>query len=182
VTKVTVSRLLVLLAVSLAACSRTVSTGSPSEPRVLLPPPPWSAPALRWNEVPAAYQAEWQKAANRRSCAAIAPRSLGEGTGARPRAATFSGGWAVAYDTPAIRSAFGVAGTGSKASDPAYSDWPFVRRWADGSSAEYGPEGGSGDNQLAYLRIVGQDCLYNVWSRLGREHLELLLDQLRFIQ
>ena len=87
----------------------------------------------------------------------------------------------MAYDQPDLRSAFGVAGTGSGAAEPSYDDWPFARRWADGSSAGYGPEGGSGPNQLAYLRIAGQGCLYNVWSRVGREHLERLLEQLRFV-
>jgi hypothetical protein len=173
--------LIVLLLTSIAACTRAAPPALPN-PKTTPPAAPWTGRALEWDEVPAAYRAEWFKAANRRTCAAIAPESLAEGTGATPRAATFSGGWAVAYDTRIVRSAFGVAGTGSKASDPAYSDWPYVRRWADGSSAEYGPEGGSGDNQLAYLRIAGQECLYNVWSRLGRAHLERLLDQLRFVE
>ena len=173
--------LAILLVTSIAGCTRAPSPALPN-PETTLPRAPWAEPSLRWGEVPAAYRTEWQKASNRRTCVAIAPRSLGEAARATPRAATFSGGWAVAYDTPAVRSAFGVAGTGSKASDPAYSDWPYVRRWADGSSAEYGPEGGSGNNQLAYLRIAGQECLYNVWSRLGRAHLEQLLDQLRFVE
>ncbi|HEY5610921.1 MAG TPA: hypothetical protein VIL97_06930 [Thermoanaerobaculia bacterium] len=34
----------------------------------------------------------------------------------------------------------------------------------------------------AYLRIAGQQCLYNLWSRLGRDHLELLLDELRLVR
>jgi hypothetical protein len=173
---------LLAVATSIAACARAGSGDPSTEPRAPLSPAPWTAPSLRWSQLPASYRTEWQKAANRRTCAAIAPNSLGEGAAATARAATFSGGWAVAYDTPATRSAFGVAGTGSKASDPAYRDWPFVRRWADGSSAEYGPEGGSGDNQLAYLRIAGQECLYNVWSRLGRRHLEHLLDHMRFVE
>ncbi len=54
-------------------------------------------------------------------------------------------------------------------------------RVADGSSAGYGPEGGTGPSDLAYLRIQGQECLYNVWSRLGRAHLEHLLESLRFV-
>ena len=181
-TKLTGRILFVALATSIAACTRTVSSAGSNEPPTTRPSAPWSASALRWSDVPAVYRTEWQKAANRSTCAAIAPRALGKGGSASPRAATFSGGWAVAYDVPGVRSAFGVAGTAAKAADPAYSDWPFVRRWADGSSAEYGPEGGTGDNQLAYLRIVGQECLYNVWSRLGRDHLEYLLDQLRFLQ
>ena len=79
------------------------------------------------------------------------------------------------------RCAFGVAGTGASAAGPSYDAWPHERTWADGSSAGYGPEGGTGPNQLAYLRVQGQECLYNVWSRLGTEHLEHLLGQLRFV-
>lgn len=145
------------------------------------PRAPWTGPRLKAGEVPAVYLAEWRKAENRAGCAPIAPAALGAGAGATPRAASFSGGWGVAYDLPGRRSAFGVAGTGALAADSSYSAWPFHLDWADGGTAGYGPEGGTGPNQLAYLRIPGQACLYNVWSRLGREHLELLLSQLRFI-
>jgi hypothetical protein len=55
------------------------------------------------------------------------------------------------------------------------------RVFADGSRVGYGPEGGTGPNWLAYVRIPGQDCLYNVWSRQGRAQLEQLLAQLRFV-
>ncbi|HEU0301865.1 MAG TPA: hypothetical protein VFR37_20590 [Longimicrobium sp.] len=164
---------------------------APSPPPTPQPPPPPAAPSLPaapWSgerlaaaAVPEAYVTEWRKAENRSACALIAPASLGEGEGARPRSATFSGGWAVAYDRSGLRSAFGIAGTGSRASDLAYDAWPHRRAWADGSSAGYGPEGGTGPNELAYLRIAGQDCLYNVWSRLGRAHLERLLESLRFV-
>jgi hypothetical protein len=114
-------------------------------------------------------------------CAPLAPSSFGEGAGAAARRANFGGGWGVAYDLPELRSAFGVAGTGARAADPSYAEWPHARVWRDGSRAEYGPEGGSGPNQLAYLRVSGQGCLYNVWSRLGRGHLEHLLEHLRFV-
>lgn len=150
------------------------------------PPPriaPWREEPLPGGAVPAVYTQEWQKAENRDTCAIIAPRSLGpEGAGATPRAANFSGGWAVAYDLPNLRSAFGIAGAGVKADDPSYNKWPYVQQWDDGSKAEYGPEGGEGPKQLAYVKIQGQDCLYNVWSALGREHLELLLRELRFVR
>ena len=92
-----------------------------------------------------------------------------------------AGGWAVAYDRPDLRGAFGIAGSGTTAEGATYA-WPDTLRWADGSSAGYGPEGGTGPNQLAYLRIAGQGCLYNVWSRLGRAHLERLLAELRFVE
>jgi hypothetical protein len=124
----------------------------------------------------------WRTAENREHCALIAPAALGEGTGATPRAATFSGGWGVAYDRPGLRSAFGVAGTGATAeSEGAEYEWPNRRAWSDGSRVGYGPEGGTGPNQLAYLRIAGQGCLYNIWSALGVAHLEYLLGQLRFV-
>jgi hypothetical protein len=157
-------------------------------PAPISPPPapaaaaaPWSGERLAAGAVPAVYVAEWRKAENRATCGLIALASLGEGGGATSRAATFSGGWAVAYDRSGLRSAFGVAGTGSRAAEPSYDAWPHRRAWADGSSAGYGPEGGTGPSQLAYLRIAGQDCLYNVWSRLGRAHLEHLLENLRFV-
>jgi hypothetical protein len=74
-----------------------------------------------------------------------------------------------------------VAGAGSSAGDSTY-EWPDNIHWSDGSSVTYGPEGGTGPNQLGYLRIAGQGCLYNIWSRLGRDHLEYLLGQLRFVE
>ena len=155
-----------------AACATTT----------LPPHAPWRNPPLAASEIPAVYVEQWQKAENKDTCALIAPHSIGEaGAGATPRAAHFAGGWAVAYDLPNLRSAFGIAGAGVKAGDPTYNKWPYVYDWGDGSKVEYGPEGGQGPNQLAYLRIQGQDCLYNVWSRLGRAHLELLLRELRLV-
>ena len=145
-------------------------------------PPPWRSAPLRATDVPAVYAEQWRRAENRTTCAILAPGNLGEaGAGATPRAATFSGGWGVAYDLPNVRSAFGIAGAGVRVDSPSYADWPHTREWFDGSRAEYGPEGGTGPNQLAYVKVQGQDCLYNVWSRLGREHLEYLIGQLRFV-
>lgn len=166
-------------ALTFAACATAPATpNAPAKPAA----PPWSKPTLGRTAVPAVYLEQWNRAANRATCAVVAPASLGAGADATPRAATFSGGWAVAYDTPGLRSAFGVAGTGSRATDETYAGWTNHRQWSDGSRADYGPEGGTGPNQLAYLRIAGEGCLYNVWSRLGREHLELLLSELRRVQ
>ena len=168
-------RLLLLLL--LTACTSTSNDGP--LPRNA----PWRAEPLARASVPEVYSVQWQKAENRATCALIAPRTLGSaGADATPRAANFSGGWAVAYDLPNLRSAFGVAGAGVKAGDPSYDKWPYAYEWGDGSTVEYGPEGGEGPNQLAYLRIEGQDCLYNIWSRLGRDHLELLLRELRMVE
>lgn len=182
-----VRSLVPVVLLSTLACASARAPAIPPSPEAPPPasvpapqPAPWQQPSVRASDVPAVYASEWRKAQNRETCALIAPvKVMG---GATARAATFSGGWAVAYDTPSQRSAFGVAGTGSNASDPAYDEWPHHITWADGSSAGYGPEGGTGPNQLAYLRIAGQGCLYNVWSRLGIAHLETLLDGLRFVR
>ena len=147
-------------------------------------PAPWSGPALAPSDVPDIYLTVWRSAENRGRCALLASARLDPGLESRatPRAATFSGGWAVAYDLPGERSAFGLAGTGSDAwAGDVYDEWPEKRLLEDGSRVGYGPEGGTGPNWLAYLRIPGQQCLYNVWSRRGRAHLEELLGQLRFV-
>jgi hypothetical protein len=121
----------------------------------------------------------------------------------RTRRAYFGGGWGVAIDLPGLRSAYGVAGAGLLPDDGATlarqreelaRQWPYVRELPNlrrRALAGYGVEGarsltaGEGDgrglNLLAYVRVPGQRCLYNVWSRLGRRHLELLLDGLRLV-
>jgi hypothetical protein len=129
------------------------------------------------------YRDVWRAARNRQRCALLAPAPLPSmDANATARAATFSGGWAVAYDHPDQRSAFGIAGTATNANESGiYDKWPHRITWSDSSSAEYGLEGGTGPNWLAYVRARGQECLYNVWSRRGREHLEELLGSLRFV-
>jgi len=164
---------------SVLACATSVAREPPLAQESAAP---WSAARLSSADIPAVYRNEWQRAENRRSCALLAPASLGKGADATPRAATFSGGWAVAYDRGSLRSAFGIAGSGGTPDSTTFDDWPHKIRWADGSSAGYGPEGGTGPNDLAYLRVAGQHCLYNVWSRLGIAHLEYLLSQLRFVE
>lgn len=175
------------------ACASLILTGCASSPRgdssgqtappSTLTPAPWSATSLRASEVRSVYVDVWRRAENRDRCALLAPARLPSGSAdATPRAATFSGGWAVAYDAPDLRSAFGLAGTGTSAWSPnIYDQWPNRIVWADSSRADYGLEGGTGPNWLAYVRIPGQECLYNVWSRRGRTHLEELLGALRFV-
>lgn len=145
---------------------------------------------------------EWARADNRDSCAPMGFVAAGGGAGTARRA-TFSGGWAVAFDRPGLRSAYGIAGTGLLPQDEAppaeqrrrlRSQWPYFTA-LDGvpppAFAGYGVEGaspyppgnesGNGLNSLAYVRIGGQRCTYNVWSRLGRAHLEVLLNSLRLV-
>ncbi len=161
-------------------------------------PAPWSKPPLNASEVPWVFLNEWRQVGNRGStCAAIASTNLGEGQGAKPRPANFgAGAWAIAYDRPGLpgrnpdgsfcancgRGAFGIAGTSSYTDQSRYQGWTLHREWADGSRADYGLTGGDSLPYLAYLEISGQRCLYNIWSFLGREHLEYLLAHLRFIK
>ncbi|MCW1382926.1 hypothetical protein OLX02_08825 [Novosphingobium sp. KCTC 2891] len=144
-------------------------------------------------------RAQWRKAENRARCA---PLHFTDTAGAdgTPRPARFSGGWAVAWDQPGRRSAFGLAGTSLLPMDdkPASEhrarlagQWPLFRdleQLPRPAFAGYGIEGaqpypagnpdGHGLNSLAYVRVGGQTCTYNVWSRLGRAHLESLLENL----
>ena len=184
-----IRRLAAALALAVGAACTGQPHGMPAPAAAPIPSPnagpvpaPWSGPRLAASRVPPVYQQVWSAAENRATCALVAPASLGAGAGAAPRAATFSGGWSVAYDTPDTRSAFGIAGTGSLPSSDTYDGWPNRVQYTDGSWARYGPEGGTGPNQLAYVRIATQGCLYNVWSRLGVAHLEHLLAALRFVE
>lgn len=184
-----------LLSLLLAGCGSGGAPPSPSEPappptpeepeEPPLPPAPWSAGSLDASSVPPAYVEAWQGAENRDRCALLAfdPGRLGEvGADAEARTAQFGGGWGVAYDLSGQRSAFGIAGTGVEPGPDTYDDWPYQRAWQDGSRVGYGPEGGRGPNILGYLQVAGQPCLYNVWSRLGKTHLESLMDGLRFVE
>jgi hypothetical protein len=143
---------------------------------------PWSASKLELNAVPNVYITEWKKAENRDKCALLVIDGLSNSSEFKSRRAYFGGGWAVAYDSAKERSAFGIAGSGTDADspEPAYR-FPLTRRWADGSIANYGLQGGVGPDYLAYLQVAGQKCSYNVWSKRGRAHLESLFDRLRFI-
>ena len=135
---------------------------------------------LRASQASPVTMQEWKKAANRKSCAPLALTGLTDG--ATARRASFSGGWGVAYDLPGERSAYGIAGTGVNADPFRPGVLPLEISWQDGSKAYYGLEGGRGPGYLAYLRVPGQRCLYNVWSNLGQEHLEGLLLHLRLVQ
>lgn len=148
-------------------------------------------------------RAEWAKANNGADCDPLALAQDGDASGT-PRRAEFTGGWAVAFDQPDLRSAYGFAGTDvplDSVPDRAalYRQWPTLidlgpanSRLPEGSYAGYGLEGaaplpfdrpgGEGMHNAAYLRVAGQACLYNVWSRISRAHLETLLANLAVIE
>lgn len=205
--------LLAVPLLSLAACgtepsaetpetSATTSTPTPSGP---VSPPPHLAPDDPPPPPPqplaaALVRAEWAKSRDRELCGPLAFISDGGAT-AKARRADFSGGWGVAFDTPQLRSAYGLAGPGVIPGDEAPpsaqaerlgAQWPHFTTLADlpaPAFAGYGIEGaqpyppdnadGRGLNSVAYVRVGGERCTYNVWSRLGRAHLEVLLGSLR---
>jgi serine/threonine-protein kinase len=157
-------------------------------------PPPWSAPPLPAKSVPAVYLAQWRKAENRATCPPLVPTDLGAAAGAQPRAATFYGGWAVAYDKKGLpgrapsgydcatcgRSVFGVAGAGVEKGGAN----PFGKhvRWSDGSELDYGLEGGTGPGYLGFLARSDAGCLYNIWSAIGEDHLLQVIAGLRRVE
>lgn len=178
----------------------------PPQPNVTQPARDSTAPPPLLGE--AIARAEWAKAANRTDCAPLALASDGGGVAidAVPRRANFSSGWGVSFDVPGVRSAFGFAGSGLLPEDRAdfalqvdalARQWPYVKRWEAGdnlpagSAAGYGVIGaapypatnpaGHRLHSLAYLRIPGQACQYNVWSRISRVHLETILGLLRVV-
>lgn len=162
------------------------------------PPARWAAGTPLIGEGVA--RSQWDMAENRAQCAPLALASDG-GVRGKARPASFGGGWAVAFDLPGVRSAYGFAGTGLLPQDDQPASWQrdrLTRQWPQmrdlaalpaPSFAGYGVVGAQpypADNvagkrlhSLAYLRVGGQRCTYNVWSRISRAHLETLLDNLR---
>lgn len=171
------------LALQLPACASAPADVNPP-PAPASPVAPWNGGALERGTVAPVYFSEWSAADNRASCGILAPASLTDAErGASVRRAQFGGGWGVAYDLPGERSAFGIAGTGVRARESGtYRDWPHQIHYTDGSWAGYGLEGGTGTKWLAYIEIASQGCLYNVWSQLGRSHLESLISRLRLVR
>lgn len=196
------------------AASTNTPPGSPGDPAASSSPQPSTPPADHVDPAtamlaivpdPAAVALtlhEWRLSKNPKRCGPLAFKRTGDQS-ARVRRADFSGGWGVAYDTPTIRSAYGVAGPGVIGTDrfgPAQQRARLARQWPLLSELEqfprpsfagYGVEGasaypkdnpdGRGLNSVAYVRVRGQTCTYNVWSRLGRAHLEFLLENIVLI-
>jgi hypothetical protein len=170
---------------------------------------PWSAEPLPAEAVPTVARETWAAAENAAECALLFPAdpaALAGGAVLHDR--YFGGGWGLAWDLPSGlgrwepggeycancgREAFGVAGTGGDWTGQEDQIWPHRLQWTYGaepgpvySHAGYGYEGltagEAGEPVLAYLFIDHQDCLYNVWSFLGEEHLLTLIEQLRFVE
>lgn len=161
-----------------------------------LPEAPWSEAPLTRREVPAPLLAAWERADNRDVCAPMAPRSFGAASGARARTSELEGGWAVEFDRRGLpglgrdgaacptcgRGVFGIAGTSlapeALAGDHAAGPAPSFR---DGSHAEVEVSEGE-PVAAATIVVAGGSCVYQVWSFLGREHVEELVRELRRVE
>ncbi|MDB4967091.1 MAG: hypothetical protein JWN44_2780 [Myxococcales bacterium] len=182
---IVVSCILVAVAVAGAVARGDVAT-----------PPAARLEHLDGARVPAVLIKEWRKAENKNRCAPVWFDDLGDANGGRVRATYFSGGWGVVVDKSGLpgrgqgtggcpscgRAVVGMAGAGVIGSESDTARWPLHKTWPSGMRAGYGLEGFTmGPDWLAYVLIPGQSCLYNVWSYVGREHLEHLLDHLRIV-
>lgn len=195
-----------LLVLLLAACDAGIgSVASVPAPSTEAQPTPSTEkdPPRPWIGERTAIS-RWAVAENKAKCAPLALVDDGGAKGAE-RPAEFAGGWAVAFDQTGLRSAYGFAGVGLLDGDEQPLDehrrrlaaqWPHMialdRNLPTGSFAGYGLVGaqpysdgnpdGRGEESLAYLRIAGETCMYNVWSRLGRAHLLTVLNGLRVLR
>jgi hypothetical protein len=164
------------------------------------PTAPAEEPVAPWNAnapiaAPQVILDEWSKAENRQTCAPMTIAAFGDrARNAKPRRANFSGGWGVAWDAAGLpgrdpsgahcetcgRGVFGIAGAGvTVGTDEDNVGFPYRIEYAGKNWAGYALEGGSGPNWLAQLRVDDQQCLYYVWSFLGREHVEELIRNVR---
>lgn len=177
-----------------AALGEPTTTTSPTEPETASDggTPPWASPPLD-DSVP--HEAGG-------TCPPMSFANLGDGAGATSRKLVHNIG--VAWDKPGSpgqdpdgspsatsgRSTFGLLAFPRKA-EPLQS-WAFRIEWDDGSAAGYGYEGETDPRNdpnplkttkwLAQLNVEGHNCSFNVWSHLGRKHLEHLLSSLRYVR
>lgn len=145
---------------------------------------------------------QWHDATNWQDCAPITFTSDGGDPG-KAHPVKSAGGWAVAFDRPAMPNAYGIAGPALAKADRddaetqvnrLMNQWPYfldLPNLPDSAFAGYGLAGGAtypaanpdgkGLRSVAMVRIGGQECTYRVWSLLGRKHLEALLRSLRML-
>ena len=143
---------------------------------------PWvkNAASNQFNPV---YSQQWRKADNRKNCALLVlPRNASAHLpNAKSRPAPFSGGWAIAYDTPKQRSAYGVANAGTTSKRDLYEGWAYRKNYADGSYVTLGREGNNPQGKMLAYLVLNNGCFYNIWSQLSSEHLQKIIGQLRYV-
>lgn len=181
---------------TLVASAAPEATEAPAIDLGTLPAAPWEDAPIGAREAPAPLLRAWDRAENREWCAPIAPRSLGAAAeGARARAGALEGGWAVEFDrrgmpgiardgsvcTDCGRGVFGIAGTSMTPEELAGEADAPAPSFRDGSHAEL--EVSEAENvAAATITVTGQGCVYQVWSFLGREHVEELVRELRRVE
>jgi len=154
-----------------------------------LPNAPWSSDPIAMGAAPEAVMSAWAAAENRGWCAPLVPAGV---TGAR--ASALDGGWAVEIDqrgAPGIRedgqtcrrcgrAAFGIAGTSMPVDslNDMDTDAAPSPTYADGSATMVSSEDGVAS---ATISVGGQGCVYQVWSFLGEDHLNELIEGLRVV-
>ncbi len=166
--------------VTTAAPTTTTSTSMPEFLEDGLAAP-WELEPLPVAEVPGVLVDEWRVAENRTWCRAVFPESLLARTDVR--AANFSGGWGIAFDSP-TRSALGVAGAAVTPLPDQATRWPNRIRFADGTVFGWGGEGldESNPKRLGELVLPGQGCVYQLWSSVGDEMLVEMAKSLRSVE
>lgn len=180
--------------VAMTPGNETVAVAAPELDVATLPAPPWSGPPMAADEAPRALMNAWRGAENREWCAPIAPRSMGAADGARARSSRVAGGWVVEFDRAGLpgvdragnecdtcgRSVFGITGTSMAPEEIIESMSPA---YSDGSHTLIEISDGDGESVAsATFTVAGQGCVYEVWSFLGPDHLQELVNGLRFVE
>ena len=165
-----------------------------------LPEAPWASAPLAARDAPAQILEAWESAENRGWCAPIAPRTMGAAAGARARTSRLYGGWAVEFDRRGLpgldrdgnpcehcgRGVFGIAGTSMSPDQLVDADGEqtvLVPSYRDGSHSEIEVNEADGENvAAASITVVGQGCVYEVWSFLGADHVAALVNELRLVE
>jgi hypothetical protein len=147
---------------------------------------PWRAGKLA--TAPAPWLEAWGRAKNRRTCALLAPADAGAnmaGAGATFDRVNGDAGWDVYLRRgPYVIEILGLF----DAADAPRQGRDFEKKWPDGSVASYGPDSSGGGPQPeegafeAVLVVPGQSCGYRIYDSQGKDHLEFVLDHLRFVQ
>lgn len=145
---------------------------------------PWQQNSVvRKSQISPIYTQQWAKADTKKVCPILAlPKySSAHKASSKARSATFAGGWGVAYDTPSLRSAYGVANAGTATESGLYA-WDYKKRYADGSYVTYGHEGGDPNGKMLAYILLNNGCFYNVWSQYDETHLRKIINNLHYVK
>lgn len=176
------------------ATSAPVGASSSTTTVAKVPAAPWRAPAVPRSQVPAEFVEVWQRATNRSTCGLLVPTILGpqmEGALAKTSDVENDAGWNIRYrKAGAIVEVLGLFDKDARPEEQKPA--AFSKTWADGSAAQYGPDspgGPFGDNpdpeataNEAVLVVTGQGCGYRIYDTLGKTHLEMVFEGLRFAE